>query len=158
MVTVFISHQKADTALSERIVHRLKTLHGIDCYLDTIDRSLSRGEDLAAHIRARMEECTQLLAVVSPATGNSQWVPWEIGVATEKNYPLATFSGAGVPPPEFLRRWPYMVTDLQLDEYAVISKATERRFTVNKSLLTESVARRTAVSGFYADLRRALRQ
>ncbi|MFJ6024339.1 toll/interleukin-1 receptor domain-containing protein [Brevundimonas sp. NPDC092305] len=158
MVKVFISHQKADSGLSENIARRLRERHDIACYLDVADGLFARGEDLADHIRSRMADCTQLLAVVLPATLASQWVPWEVGVATEKNYPLATYSGQNAVPPEFLRKWPYMRTDAELDEYARISKAADLSLRRKLILLSESVARRQVASDFYADLRRALRQ
>ena len=158
LVKVFISHQKADTDLSTRIAGRLKALHGIDSYLDAIDPFASqRIEDVAEHVRREMARCTQLLAVVSPATARSQWVPWEIGVATEKNFPLATFSGGNVPPPEFLRKWPYLRTDSDLDHYAQISKKSERTY-VSKRTINESVARTTSTKDFYSELRAALGQ
>lgn len=80
---IFLSHQKADSELTARIAARLKVNHGLDCYLDLIDPYVNGSvERLADHIRNEMGRCTQLLAVVSPSTANSQWVPWEIGMAT----------------------------------------------------------------------------
>lgn len=158
MIKVFISHQKADTPLAERIAHRLRLYHSIDSYLDVIDPYLGRGEDLADHIRAEMGRCTQLLAVVSEATKASQWVPWEIGVATEKDYPLATYSGGGALPPEFLRKWPYLRTEAELDEYARISKSARNTYVANKGYLGESVAHGRSTKTFYRELRAALRQ
>nr|WP_316628194.1 toll/interleukin-1 receptor domain-containing protein [uncultured Brevundimonas sp.] len=155
---VFLSHQSADSPLAARIAYRLKAVHSIDSYLDVIDPYLGRGEDLADHIRAEMGRCTQLLAVVSQATAASQWVPWEIGVATEKDFPLATFSGGTALPPEFLRKWPYMRTDAELDEYARVSKTARSAFVANKSYLGESVAHGRSTKAFYRDLRAALRQ
>src|SRR6478735_11948042 len=122
MIKVFLSHQSADATTARYVARRLKDRHGIDSYLDVIDPYIGRpGEDLAAHIRAQMGRCTQLLAVVSESTKASQWVPWEIGVATEKDHPLATFSAGGALPPEFLRKWPYLRTDFDLDQYALAS-------------------------------------
>jgi hypothetical protein len=155
---VFLSHQNADSQLATRIAYRLKAVHSIDSYLDVIDPYLGRGEDLADHIRAEMGRCTQLLAVVSPATVASQWVPWEIGVATEKDFPLATFSGGTALPPEFLRKWPYMRTDAELDEYARVSKSARSTYVANKGYLGESIAHGRSTKAFYRDLRAALRQ
>lgn len=107
MIKVFLSHQSSDSATAAHIAQRLRIHHSIDSYLDVIDPFMGRrGEDLAAHIQAEMSKCTQLLAVVSEATKNSQWVPWEIGVATEKSYPLATYLADYAAAPEFLRKWP----------------------------------------------------
>lgn len=160
MIKVFLSHQSADALTAAHVARRLKNIHDIDSYLDVIDPYIGRpGEDLAAHIRAQMGRCTQLLAVVSEATKASQWVPWEIGVATEKDYPLATYSAGNALPPEFLRKWPYMRTDAQLDQYALASKSARDTLVLKRSAnLTESVARGSATRDFYAQLRRGLGQ
>lgn len=158
MVKVFISHQRADSVLATAVAVRLRTQHGIDSYCDVIDTTRTRGEDLADHIRAHMNTCSQLLAVVSPATATSQWVPWEVGVATEKDYPLATFAGESALPPEFLRKWPYMRTWTELDDYARISKGAEQSFATNRRYTADSLARSRSTKSFYTELRAALRQ
>jgi hypothetical protein len=160
LIKVFLSHQSADAATAAHVARRLKNLHNIDSYLDVIDPYIGRpGEDLAAHIRAQMEKCTQLLAVVSEATKTSQWVPWEIGVATEKDYPLATYAAGNAFPPEFLRKWPYLRTDAHLDQYAIASKTARDTFVRKRSSnLEEGAARSSSTSEFYATLRRGLGQ
>ena len=156
---VFISHQSADSIVAGQIALRLQRVHGIDCYLDVIDPYLmGRGEDLAAHIRMEMGRCTQLLAVISYNTSDSQWVPWEIGMATEKDYPLATYSSASLPPPEFLRRWPYLRTEADLDRYASASKLARTFLVSKRSYLTEGDARRDSTREFYRTLRGSLGQ
>lgn len=156
---VFLSHQKQDSALTAQIAHRLKHRHNIDAYLDVIDPFFGQGIDrLANHIRDEMGKCDQLLAVISPATARSQWVPWEVGMATEKDFPLATYSGGNVLPPEFLRSWPYLRSDTDLDAYAVAARASHSSFTRNRSVLSESVARLRSTSEFYSTLRTTLRQ
>lgn len=162
MAKVFISHQAADAMLSRQISDRLRNIHGIDTYLDVIDSYLlRRGEDLAAHIRAELGKCTQLLAVVSAATRTSWWVPWEIGVATEKNQPLATYA-AGYSSidsiPEYLRKWPYLRSEQDLDRYAAASKHADRTFSQKSVILTESVARTRSTAEFFQMLRGSLGQ
>ncbi len=155
---VFISHKDIDAPVAKRIADRLRIYHNIPSYLDSIDPHLySRGEDLAEYLRSRLDDCTQLLAVVSEGTKASQWVPWEIGVATEKDYPLATFSD-GTPPPEFLTKWPYLRTEAQLDAYAEASKAAQRVFVGAAQSSTVAVSRGRATKAFYQDLRRRLNQ
>lgn len=160
MIKVFLSHQSADPATAAYVARRLKDRHAIDSYLDVIDPYIGRpGEDLAAHIKAQMGRCTQLLAVVSESTKASQWVPWEIGVATEKDHPLATFSAGGALPPEFLRKWPYLRTDGDLDQYALASKTARNTLLRKRSAnLTEAAAQNSATGEFYSLLRRGLNQ
>jgi len=160
MIRVFISHQQADSLLAAQISQHLKFHHKISSYLDVIDPTIIRGEDLADHIRRHMSDCTQLIAVVSKATCASQWVPWEIGIATEKDYPLATYSGSGANPPEFLQKWPYLRNFEDLDNYASVSKAAEKTLKERQSMATESVQASTTISTrqFYSQLRSKLGQ
>jgi hypothetical protein len=157
---IFISHQKADSELSARIAARLKGYHGLDICLDLIDTAAADPvEALADHIRTEMGRCTQLLAVISPATANSQWVPWEIGMATEKDFPLATFSGGNALPPEFLRKWPYLRTDADLDKYAAATKSARQTIVRKRSIgISETAALHDSTREFYRTLRTSLGQ
>jgi hypothetical protein len=158
-IKVFLSHQKADGAKAAEIAQRLTTKHGIQSYLDIIDPYLGRpGEELAKHIRDEMGKCTQLLAVVSFATKESQWVPWEIGVATEKDFPLASFANYTSAVPEFLRSWPYLRTLEDVDKYAEASKRGQTVYVQKRATLTESAALRSGSQTFFSDLRRSLGQ
>jgi len=65
MAKVFISHQKNDAPLAERVAMRIR-MNGIDTYLDTVDDALLKdGPDLADHLLRKMSECQQLIAVVA---------------------------------------------------------------------------------------------
>lgn len=142
---IFISHQKADTGQAASIAKRLWVYHSIDSYLDVIDpESSTKGDQLGEHLRDEMGKCDQLMAVVSYATKGSWWVPWEIGVATEKDYPIATYAGERTPLPEYLKKWPYLQSDQDLDIYARISKQANETYVNNKRALTELVARKSA--------------
>lgn len=155
---IFISHKSLDAALAIRVRDRLLVVHQIQSYLDVVDPALDKkGEDLAAYLRERMGSCTQLLAVVSAATQTSQWVPWEIGVATEKEFPLATYSD-GARPPEFLAKWPFMTNFAQLDVYAEVSKSSNSLFESRKFTATAATARGDAVRSFYSSIRSRLGQ
>ena len=118
------------------------------------------GPDLAEHVRRQMAECDSLLDVVSLATANSNWVPWEIGIATEKDLPLATFSNSNYSLPEFLQKWPYLTSMAALDKYALELKSYTKARTVAKSYATESYSNVVgkSVSDFYRNLRRDLGQ
>ncbi|MBY5533630.1 TIR domain-containing protein [Rhizobium leguminosarum] len=154
---VFISHKSDDSALAADLGHRLKASHGIEFYLDLIDRELEKnGEDLASHLRTQLGKCTQLLAVISDKTKSSWWVPWEIGVATEKNYPLATYAGGNALPPEYLRKWPYLRSLSDLDLYAAASKIAAP--TATRRSMNEETARVQSTQQFYSILRRSLGQ
>lgn len=155
---VFISHQKADSTLAAQLARRLLVVHQIESYVDVIDPAIVRGEDLASHIRSRMSQCTQLLAVVSLSTRESQWVPWEIGVATEKELPLATYTDTFSKPPEFLQKWPYLRNEAELDLYARASKSSRTIFESHKKISSDKEARSEGSKSFYRTLRTSLGQ
>jgi hypothetical protein len=156
---VFISHQQADALLAIDVARHLKAVHGIESYLDVIDPNFdSTGDALADHVRAELGKCNLLLAVVSQATRASWWVPWEIGIATEKDFPLATFSGGETAIPEYLRKWPYLRNDVDLDLYAQAAKAAAQQFRTKKGYLTESAAREGSTKEFFRTLRASLGQ
>ena len=156
---VFISHKKEDSDIAKAVEARLRVNHGIDSYVDVIDAKLARsGESLGEYLRTEMGNCTQLIAVVSASTKLSWWVPWEIGIATEKDFPLATFLGDGTTPPEYLQKWPYLRTLGDVDHYAVASTDADRTFRVRKYTITEDSARRVSTNDFFRSLRASLGQ
>jgi hypothetical protein len=158
-IKVFLSHKNEDSEVAGAIAYRLKTHHQIDVYLDVIDRNLEKsGPDLADYIRTEMEKCTQLLAVISAKTRESQWVPWEIGVATEKERPLASFVNPPATIPEFLRKWPYLQSLPDVDRYAAVSKSTHVVQQDSLRRTTASIARRTAFRDFHTSLKAQLGQ
>src|SRR6478735_12264138 len=138
---IFISHQKLDGALAGQIASRLKVVHQIDVYLDLIDPAVSKtGDKLGEHLREQLGKCDQLLAVVSAKTKESWWVPWEIGISTEKDQPIATYAGDNTLLPEYLRKWPYLKNDSDLDAYAAASKQASGTYNLRKSYKSESAA------------------
>lgn len=152
---VFISHQKNDSTIAQAIGSRLWVYHDIDYYLDVIDPHLGKaGDDLAKHLQIEIGKCTHLIAVTSAATRTSMWVPWEIGIATEKHFPLATFADYVQAVPEFLEAWPYLRTMQDVDLYA---KAAKYANPLSKSVLTEEARVRTSDS-FFIKLRQELNQ
>lgn len=160
---VFISHKREDGEKARAIALRLKQIHLIDSYLDVIDPLIGAhdGPALAEHVQNQMNGCDSLLAVVSSATVNSQWVPWEIGIATEKRFPLATFANTLMPLPEFLQKWPYLKSDSDLDKYAKVLnqiKSKARTAVLSRSYTSESFNQtiRSAESEFYKNIKAEL--
>lgn len=154
---VFVSHKKEDFVTAGAVSARLKT-GGSEVYLDVIDPEASTADDLAQHIRGQLDECTDLMAVISNKTQASWWVPWEIGVATEKNYPLATYAADSCPVPEYLKKWPYLRNMSDVDVYVRVRKQALQA--VNERFLykTASERRPLFVKQFHASLKAALGQ
>lgn len=78
-VKVFVSHKREDAEQAGAVAAYLKQ-NGLNFYLDVIDAQLGKsGPDLADYIRDQLEQCTQLLAVISAKTQASWWVPGKLG-------------------------------------------------------------------------------
>ena len=122
---VFISHQQGDSEIAKETSGVLASF-GIDSYLDVIDDSFVKIEDVASKIQNEMDKCTQVLVIISEANRNSFWVPWEVGVATAKNLPLATLSVKGARPHEFLEKWPLLRTVRDFEIFVFAIRETER--------------------------------
>lgn len=157
--TVFIAHKNEDTVLAGQVAFRLQRFHQVGVYIDVIDpHSGKAGEELGDYLRGVMSDCTQLLAVVSEKTKESWWVPWEIGVATEKSYPVATYSPSGAAIPLYLKKWPYLRSLNELDIYAEVSKIADRVYQDKRRFMEKTAARRTASQDFYTRIRARLGQ
>jgi len=84
MTKEFISHKAEDAEKAQRISLYLQR-QGIAFYLDLLDDGLfGGGEILTNHLRSKLNECTHLLAIITNNTKFSWWVPFEIGLATER--------------------------------------------------------------------------
>ena len=126
LVRVFLSHKQQDAAVALRVANELSKKPDIEAYVDVLDAQLTKSaEDLTDHLRRRLGECTHLMVVVSDRTRESWWVPFEIGLATEKTYPIATLAMDTAPLPEYLRKWPYLRTPHDLDTYIRVALATQ---------------------------------
>jgi hypothetical protein len=128
-------------------------------YLDSFDPDSKDGVGLADYLRSKLGNCHALMAVVSSKTIQSWWVPWEIGVATERDMPMATVSFEAAFVPSYLRKWPYMTTVSEIDQYA----QTARRLVQDRRTLIEKrevYGTAEAVPGRYFNriLQTALRQ
>jgi hypothetical protein len=159
---VFISHKNSDSALASRVARRVK-LNGLETYLDVIDDALVRdGPDLADLLLERMSNCDQLIAVVSDNTKTSWWVPWEIGVGSEKGFRMASYSENYVSLPSYLTKWPALHSEEDIDRYCRLSTRTyteirKRTTTALNEDLSLSIIKREALN-FHKDLLGELRR
>ncbi|MCA9125067.1 MAG: toll/interleukin-1 receptor domain-containing protein [Planctomycetaceae bacterium] len=156
---VFISHKNEDSETAGRIAYRLRTVHLVECYLDVFDPHASKtGDDLGDYLRNVLQQCTELMAVVSEATKESWWVPWEIGVAQEKQQPITTFAGGQCALPTYLKKWPYLKTVNELDTYIRVAKETRRVVDRERYSRTASALQASYTRSFHFNLKRALGQ
>lgn len=151
---VFISHKQEDTKIANDIIERLK-LNSIDAYLDVLDDVMFDGEILTNHIKDKMSTCTDILVVISNLTAQSWWVPFEIGVASEKNFPIVNFIVNGIQLPDYLSYWPQLTKLEQIDNYVKIKKLEDLKFKLSKELRETKDYNPT--NTFYRNLKESLR-
>jgi hypothetical protein len=122
-VRIFISHQKDDTEVASEAAKMLIDTHGLDVYLDVFDPDVAeQGVVLGDHVHKCIVKCTHLLAIVSESTQGSWWVPWEIGIATERGIPIAVFSQYRIELPAYLLKWPNFDSREGLERFANVAK------------------------------------
>ena len=136
---VFVSHKSNDAAKAVQIAERISS-HGLSAWVDVADPSGVRdGPDLADYIRQVLGSSRSLLALVTSATKESWWVPFEIGIAFQQEKLLASY-GSRASLPSFLQKWPNVQNDSELDrwcrELRSLSKALS--YTSRMSALSKS--------------------
>lgn len=103
---IFISHKQEDSEVAKQLNNAFKT-YEVDTYLDLIDENISKdGKELTKHIKQSLNSCTDIIVVISEKTRLSQWVPFEVGMSSQKDMPTVTFMIDDVDLPEFLDYWP----------------------------------------------------
>ena len=133
MIKVFISHKQEDAQTAKKIAAYLKEC-SVPFYLDILDNNIARdGKALTDHIKKNLNNCTDIIVVMSEATKNSQWVPFEVGMSAQNDMPTATFLQENVSLPDFLAYWP------RLKQPYDIIKYIEARRDVQREYLLESV-------------------
>lgn len=159
VIYVFISHQQSDSYAATRIHTRLNAHPKIIAYIDVLDPHLLRsGEAIAGYLRTKINDSTHLMAVVSTATERSWWVPFEIGIATQHGSAIATYAVTHIELPSYLRSWPYLRTESDLEQYIEVATREERRLSESLSKSSSTTMKATYAQRFHSELRRTLGQ
>ena len=157
---VFISHYQDDSAIAGQVESFLKALR-VNAYLDVLDNTLTgNGAALTAHLKSEMNQCTDLLVVMSMRTYQSSWVPFEIGMAAHKDLPTVTYLTQDVALPEYLDFWPRIKYLEQLRFYVEERKMHEGRMKMaNESRCYGGVFSKSVIpttEDFYFNLKQRL--
>lgn len=159
---VFISHRTVDDRIALTVYDRLR-MHGITCYIDNVDALASRltEREITSYIVQKLNDCTNLMAIVTPNTKGSWWVPFEIGVARQAPRIITSYyQGTQTELPEYLKEWPVLFYEHHIDAFAQLYKsqmATGKRIILErKSYPFESAE--GEVNGFYRSLKASLGQ
>lgn len=152
----FISHKQEDESIALNIAHALHIL-GIPYYLDTLDYSIaSNGKELTDHIKNKLNDCTEILVVISDKTRYSQWVPFEVGMAAQRDFPTATFLHKDIQLPGFLEYWPRLKNAHDLAEYVSTKRRVDREYS-SLFHMDHYTAARSKTDYFYSELKAKLK-
>lgn len=126
---VFISYRHLDRKKALEIANKLKS-NNINYYLDVIDDESRSTDDITNVITKNIKKSTHLLAIISPNTNGSWWVPFEIGEATISNRRISSYAYKQNDYiyrtllntyksflPEYLHKWPILLSDGDLDAF-----------------------------------------
>lgn len=150
---IFISHKLQDSATANLIAKELKEIK-VDYYLDVLDNSITEnGKELTNHIRANLNKCTDIIVVMSNITKFSQWVPFEVGMAAQKDMPTATFLKEDVSLPDYLQYWPRLKKSTDIREYVSARNDVEREY----SAIYEFASQQRKTEHFYDVLKQRLK-
>lgn len=114
---IFISHQQMDTNLANNIYELLKS-KGVEAYLDVMYNLHSTDSKyLTNHLKQIVNKSTDILVVMTDHTKNSWWVPFEIGMAANKDLRIVTYLQSELKLPEFLDYWPRLKKYEDIQKY-----------------------------------------
>lgn len=148
----FISHKKEDEINAMQLSLVLERLD-IPYYLDLIDDKVSEnGRELTEHIKANLNDCTDIIVIMSKKTLSSQWVPFEVGMAAQKEMPTATLLEEYVKIPEFLEYWPRLKSPDDIKKYVQVRTSSWTNYGVAKHL----GYKRSKVQYFYDEVKKVL--
>ena len=155
---IFISHKNTDQYIARRVLDVLKS-QGVDAYLDLLDNTIVyKGELLTKHIKSKINECTDILVVMSEETRYSWWVPFEIGMATQKDLPTVSYLQSGVELPDYLAYWPRLRNETDLLQYVVTRRYVQQQTIIGRSLEHSSFSNTISeTERFYTELKQRLR-
>lgn len=126
MIKIFISHKNEDSHVANSIANELQVMN-IPYYLDVLDFKVTRsGKELTDHIKKNLNDCTDIIVVMSESTKYSQWVPFEVGMSAQNDMPTATFLQGNVKLPDFLEYWPRLKQPSDIKKYVSVRKEIQR--------------------------------
>lgn len=153
---IFISHKQEDALMANQMASELRTIH-VDYYLDLLDPSVAQsGRELTNHIRKNLNNCTDIIVVMSEITRYSQWVPFEVGMAAQLDMPTATFLKDNVLLPDFLQYWPRLKKPEDIRKYVTARNDVDQEYRVYRSIYETATYQKRKTERFYDVLKQRL--
>lgn len=153
---VFISHKAEDSAIALRL-NRAFIARGIPTYLDVLDLSISNGgKALTDRIKKQLNDCTDIIVVMSEKTKKSWWVPFEVGLAANTDKPMASFLVENVALPEYLAYWPRLRDPSDVDLYLYSQKQVSEAATPYLFTLSPEMRKKRETASFHDQLKKEL--
>ena len=150
---IFISYKHVDQAAADQVALRLQQ-EGVEIFLDKLNEN-QNGLEISEYLKGHLRTCTDLIVVIPSETKQSWWVPWEIGVASGQDSPMATFVSENTSIPDYLKKWPYLRSLSDVSTYVREKRITDR-YIVEKSASFRTASSRTGE--FYRRVRAAFGQ
>lgn len=153
---IFISHKQEDALAANQIASELRAIH-VDYYLDLPDPSVTQsGRELTNHIRNNLNNCTDIIVVMSEITRYSQWVPFEVGMAAQIDMPTATFLKDYVSLPDFLQYWPRLKKPADIQKYVSVRNDIDQEYRAYRSIYETATYQKRKTERFYDVLKQRL--
>ena len=144
---VFISYTRKDEEEALRVGEKIERQTNLTVWIDILD-DLIVGDHvgLITHITETIKKCAGFVAVVSPETKNSWWVPGEFFIAQDNGTIIGTYLTANPYTenlPSYMKGWPIMVDKEDLLAWA---KTVERGKTKRSMAYGRNGYRKVAAS------------
>lgn len=156
---IFISHKQEDKIQALEVQETLNSCD-VKAYLDLLDDDISgNGEKLTQHIREKLRECSDVIVILSEKTKASWWVPFEIGMATEKDMPIASYLISYVQLPDYLKYWPRLKNQDDVLKYVKTRNKVSEEYMRLRSILESRSASPyiSETQEFYRQLKQQLK-
>lgn len=154
---VFISHKNIDSYQAVAI-QRAFVKKGVETYLDVLDPSVNGGgKTLTDHIKSNLNQCTDIIVVMSESTITSWWVPFEIGMSAQVNMPTASYLKDVVALPDYLSYWPRLSRIEDIDKYVSVRMSVGAKIHDEYSMYSSDQRKIIETRVFYDMLKKELR-
>lgn len=131
---ILISHKKEDVRFANGVAMYLKDKN-IDCYLDNLDDTINK-DNVTKVIVHNLRGATHLIVIFSEKTEKSMWVPFELGIAYERNQGIGVMKIDNVKQPEYLKEFPVMTyKDEDINKFIKEYRKTQSKDTTLDGLM-----------------------